>query len=182
MLAMQIRNIMGDMLHRAYASYLTPDDFKIGDWSETLIVDSTDAPMDVRRILWDEAKKQGIRIIRASYEGRTELAGGIAVVSSSLPFQKSGDNGGNYNSPPDQSLSFMAAGLAGSMVLEMIKSGKIQDKQVEIPILLGGSFDPPPAFVETEVFHCEDPDCPNETNVRGTYCEECTAEGSEEPF
>lgn len=179
LLGMQIRNIMGDMLHRAYASYLVADDFKIGNWKQTVVVDATDAPIDKRRVWWDAAKAAGARVIRASYEGHNGLGGGIALVSKTLPFQKSGDTSGNYASAPDQSLSFLAAGLAASMIRELVRSGRIEDIQVEIPVSLGASFEAP--IVETHLYPCEDPDCPNTTELAGTYCAECCEE-SEEPF
>lgn len=173
LLSMQIRNIMGDMLHKVYANYLTPDHFNIGDWTNTLVVDATDAPRAERDLLWKAAKAKGVRILRASYEGRTEIAGGLAVVATSLPFQKSSDNGGNYASPPSESLSFMAAGLAGEMIQEMVRSGKIEDKQIEIPVSVGAVFD---EFVERQIFNCENPDCPNEVSEEGLYCAECVEE------
>lgn len=181
LLTMQIRNIMGDMLHRGYATYLTPDDFKIGDWSETLVIDATDAPRDKRDAIWEAARAVGARIIRASYEGPTETEGGIALVANTLPFQKSGDNGGGYNSTPNMSLSLMAAGLAGSMVLEMIRSGKIKDIQIEIPV-----SPPEPEIEETPIYYCIYPTCVREVDGMDQYCNDhIDSEESmemEEPF
>lgn len=134
-LLMHIRNFMGDAVEiKSFARKLEPFDFEQGNWAGTLVIDTTDGPMDERRAWWNAAKNAGAVVIRGSYEGRTETAGGIAVVATSLPFQKTGDNGGNYNSVPSMPLSFLAAGLVGEAVLEMLRSGFIQPIRFEMPV------------------------------------------------
>lgn len=177
---MQIRNIMGDTLHKARATPLTLVALRTGDWTNTLVIDATDAPRDDRDELWATAREVGARIIRASYEGRTEDAGGLAVVSTSLPFQKTGDNGGNYNSTPDESLSFLAAGLAACMVLEMLRAGVIKDIQIELPFSPSAVFeDEEDNLLEVPVTYCAYPTCTNEVVEEGTYCDECMNEEEE---
>jgi hypothetical protein len=132
---MQIRNIMRDTVPNAYARKFTPDDLALyGDPAHTILIDTSDGPMNERREIWDRARAMGITIVRGSYEGRTEQEGGVVVVADSLPFQKSGNNAGGYASRPTIAASFLAAGLMGETINELMESGVLKGIRVEIPV------------------------------------------------
>lgn len=133
---MQIRNIMRDRVpEQAYNRKFTPEDVaRYQDPSHTLIIDCSDGELPERRAWWDAARTAGFTIIRGSYEGRTEQAGGVAVVANSLPFVRTGDTAGGYNSRPSIALSLLAAGLVGEVVNELMSSGVFKGLRVEIPV------------------------------------------------
>lgn len=132
---MQIRNIMRDNVPVAYVRKFTPADVEFYTSPEsTILVDTSDGPMDERRAIWDAARAAGMTIIRGSYEGRTETEGGIVVVADSLPFQKSNDNAGGYVSRPTIAASFMAAGLVGETINELMESGVLRGMRIQIPV------------------------------------------------
>lgn len=132
---MQIRNIMHDNVPNGYVRKFTPSDVELySSPSQTLLIDTCDGPIDERRATWDAARAAGMTIIRGSYEGRTESEGGIVVVADSLPFKKSGDNTGGYVSRPTIAASFLAAGLLGEVINELMESGVLKGMRIQIPV------------------------------------------------
>lgn len=133
--AMQIRNIMRDTVPNAYARKFTPNDVEMYEEPQKVIlVDTSDGPMNERSEIWAKARAAGMTVVRGSYEGRTLTEGGVVVVADSLPFQKSGNNAGGYASRPTIAASFLAAGLMGETINELMESGVLKGIRVEIPV------------------------------------------------
>lgn len=132
---MQIRNIMRDAVPNAYPRKFTVADVDMYDEpQQTILIDTSDGPMDERSAIYAAARAKGIMVVRGSYEGRTENEGGVVVVADSLPFQKSGNNAGGYASRPTIAASFLAAGLVGETINELMESGVLKTLRVEIPV------------------------------------------------
>lgn len=97
-----------------------------GYWSETLVVDATDMPLEPRREIWQALREAGATMLRVSYDGN-----GIVVVSRGLPFAT--NPGGNYAIVPTMAQSLWAGGVGAAAVEKLLKGEVVNDYQMELP-------------------------------------------------
>ena len=74
------------------------------------VIDCTDMENNLRKRMWQVARKRGARLLRVSYDGR----GSMLVVSTGLPLFAPGPGG--YAAVPSLSLSLAAGGVGAEAV------------------------------------------------------------------
>lgn len=126
---------MGDSAPKTYASRLYA--WQVSDWGpETLLVDCTDMELSNRRNIWTEARKQGMQLLRVSYDGN-----GVVVVTRGLPL--SDRPGGGYALVPSMAQAIAAGGL-GAMAVHLLLEGKeVGEIAVQLPIM-----EPEPIYID----------------------------------
>jgi hypothetical protein len=98
----------------------------MGDyWTNSLVVDASDMPLDARKPLWDSFRLRGAQMLRVSYDGN-----GIVVVARGLPF--STNPGGNYARVPTLAQSLWAAGVGAAAVEKLLAGEEVGDYQMEL--------------------------------------------------
>lgn len=121
-----VRMVMRDEPPKVFPVKLTPTMFPgLDPMTETLLVDCSDMPLDVRKPIWDEARKAGCQMLRVSYDGN-----GIVVVARGLPF--STNPGGNYARVPTLAQSLWAGGVGAAAVEKLLAGEEVSDYQMEL--------------------------------------------------
>jgi len=116
---------MGDSGPKVIPSKIYPWNIVWGP--ETLLVDCTDMELSSRKLIWEEARRQGIQLLRVSYDGN-----GVIVVTRGLPL--SDRPGGGYALVPSMAQAIAAGGL-GAMAVHLLLEGKeVGEIAVQLPV------------------------------------------------
>lgn len=118
---------MGDSAPRICINKVYP--WYVEGWGpETLLVDCTDMDLAVRREIWASARKEGVQLLRVSYDGN-----GVIVVTRGLPL--SDRPGGGYTMVPSMAQAIAAGGL-GAMAVHLLLEGKeVGEIAVQLPVM-----------------------------------------------
>lgn len=102
--------VMGDMGLTPVPVKFNGDEVSPGD----LVVDCSDMPLTVRKVIWNRARELGARCIRVSYDGKDDTV----VVAEGLPL--AGRKLGGYGEIPSLALSFVAGGVGAVAVMKVL--------------------------------------------------------------